>query len=110
MTATVTTSRIEYENAPEGKTVTVLTSDLPVTLRGTSADVNAVTPEDVILLADLRDVSSASGSYTVPVEVRVDTNGDVGVVGTYQIRITISDIVEDEEPGIGDENDTDSNG
>ena len=110
VTATVTTSRIEYENAPEGKTVTVLTSDLPVTLRGTSADVNAVTPEDVILLADLRDVSSASGSYTVPVEVRVDTNGDVGVVGTYQIRITISDIVEDEEPGIGDENDTDSNG
>ena len=109
VTATVTTSRIEYENAPEGKTVTVLTSDLPVTLRGTSADVNAVTPEDVILLADLRDVSSASGSYTVPVEVRVDTNGDVGVVGTYQIRITISDIVEDEEPGIGDENDTDSN-
>ena len=110
VTATVTTSRIEYENAPEGNTVTVLTSDLPVTLRGTSADVNAVTPEDVILLADLRDVSSASGSYTVPVEVRVDTNGDVGVVGTYQIRITISDIVEDEEPGIGDENDTDSNG
>ena len=110
VTATVTTSRIEYENAPEGKTVTVLTSDLPVTLRGTSADVNAVTPEDVILLADLRDVSSASGSYTVPVEVRVDTNGDVGVVGTYQIRITISDIVEDEEPGIGDENDTNSNG
>ena len=110
VTATVTTSRIEYENAPEGKTVTVLTSDLPVTLRGTSADVNAVTPEDVILLADLRDVSSASGSYTVPVEVRVDTYGDVGVVGTYQIRITISDIVEDEEPGIGDENDTDSNG
>ncbi len=110
VTATVTTSRIEYENAPEGKTVTVLTSDLPVTLLGTSADVNAVTPEDVILLADLRDVSSASGSYTVPVEVRVDTNGDVGVVGTYQIRITISDIVEDEEPGIGDENDTDSNG
>lgn len=110
VTATVTTSRIEYENAPEGKTVTVLTSDLPVTLRGTSADVNAVTPEDVILLADLRDVSSASGSYTVPVEVRVDTGGDVGVVGTYQIRITISDIVEDEEPGIGDENDTDSNG
>ena len=110
VTATVTTSRIEYENAPEGKTVTVLTSDLPVMLRGTSADVNAVTPEDVILLADLRDVSSASGSYTVPVEVRVDTNGDVGVVGTYQIRITISDIVEDEEPGIGDENDTDSNG
>ena len=110
VTTTVTTSRIEYENAPEGKTVTVLTSDLPVTLRGTSADVNAVTPEDVILLADLRDVSSASGSYTVPVEVRVDTNGDVGVVGTYQIRITISDIVEDEEPGIGDENDTDSNG
>ena len=40
----------------------------------------------------------------------MDTNGDVGVVGTYQIRITISDIVEDEEPGIGDENDTDSNG
>jgi len=103
-TATLSTSNIEYENAPEGKTVTVLTSELPVTLRGTSGDVGAVTAEDITVIADLQDVSSASGSYTVPAEIRVNTDGDVGIVGTYQIRITISD----EEP-IGEDDDTNRN-
>lgn len=103
-TATVSSGNIEYENAPEGKTVTVLTSELPITLRGTSGDVAGVTAEDITIAANLQDVSSASGSYTVPVEIRVDTEGDVGVVGTYQIRITISE----EEPPGGEEDDTNS--
>lgn len=100
VTSTLNVSGIEYENIPEGKTVTSLTGEVPVTLRGTSGDVGAVTPDDVVIVADLRDVGSASGSYTVPVTVRVDTAGDVGVVGSYQIRITVSDQEPpEEEPG-----------
>ena len=108
-TDTVDTSRIEYENAPEGKHVTVLTSDLNVTIRGTGEDVSAVTPENVVILADLRTISSASGNYTVPVDVRINTGGDVGVVGEYQIKIAVSDITNSDESNSGDENDTNSN-
>jgi len=90
-TRTVTVSSVVYQNEPEGKTVTSLTTGVPVVLRGTTADVEAVTGEDIRLVADLSTVSSAGGSYTVPVEVEVDTGGDIGVIGNYQIKVTIED-------------------
>ncbi|MDY3282383.1 CdaR family protein [Dysosmobacter sp.] len=105
---TLTTGQIAYENPPEGKEISILTNQIQVTLRGTSVDVGALTPEDVTVVADLRDVSSASGSYTVPAEVRLNSDGDIGVIGSYQIRINISDPVvpeEPEEPETGGEED-----
>jgi YbbR-like protein. len=89
--ASLTATKFECTNAPDGKTVTVLTSELPITLRGKKADVAAVTPEEVTVVADLKDVSSASGSYTVPATVKISTDGDVGAVGTYQVQVKISD-------------------
>lgn len=90
MTLSVLAGHFTSENGPEGKTVTVLTTEMPVILRGTSADVGAVLPDDVTVAADLTDVSAASGSYTVPAIVTISTDGDVGVVGEYQVRVTIS--------------------
>lgn len=90
-TRTVTVDSVIYENKPEGKVVTSLTTGVPVVLRGTSGDVEAVTEEDIHLVADLSSVSSAGGSYTVPVEARIDTDGDIGVIGNYQIKVTIED-------------------
>jgi YbbR domain-containing protein len=95
-TATATATRFEAENVPDGKTVTILTTELPVRLRGTTADVSLVTDEDLTVVADLTDVSSASGSYTVPATIRIDSGGDVGAVGSYQVKITISDGTEEE--------------
>jgi len=85
------TTNITCSNQPEGKTVAVLTEELAVTLRGTTPDLDAVLPGDVSAIADLTDVSSANGSYTVPVDIRVNTGGNLGIVGEYQIKITISD-------------------
>ena len=79
------------ENVPEGKTVTVLTTELPVSLRGTAADVASVTAEDITVTADLTDILAAGGSYTVPAKVSVSNGADVGVVGEYQVKITISE-------------------
>ncbi|MCI2057159.1 MAG: CdaR family protein, partial [Oscillibacter sp.] len=89
--ATIEATQFETENVPEGKSVTVLTSELDVTIRGTSVDVAAVTADYLTVVADLKDVSSASGSYTVPATIRIDSGGDVGVVGTYQVKVNISD-------------------
>ncbi len=99
---TVTVDEVRYENIPEGKKVTILTTSVPVVLRGVTADVEAITQEDIRLVADLSTVSSASGSYTVPVEVRLDTQGDIGIIGNYQIKVTIDD-QEPEAPDTGTE-------
>lgn len=90
-TNTIRATKFTCENELEGKNVTVLTTELPVILRGTEADISAVAPDDVTVVADLSAVSAASGSYTVPATVQINTSGDVGVKGTYQVRVTISE-------------------
>lgn len=87
----LTATNFQCVNVPDGRTVTVLTTELPVTIRGTAEDVAAVTPDDLTVVADLQDVSSASGTYTVSADVQVATGGNIGVIGTYQITVTISD-------------------
>ena len=94
----ITTEQIEYENAPEGKEIDILTSRAQVTLRGTSGDVWSLTPEDVTLVADLQGVSSASGSYTVPAEVRLNSDGDIGIIGEYQVKVNIREPVDPDAP------------
>lgn len=100
MTAsTVDAVNFTCENVPEGKTVTILTTELPVSLRGTAADVVSVNPDNITVVADLTDVIEASGSYTVPARVVIDNGADVGIQGEYQVRVTISeDTGQTEEP------------
>lgn len=88
-TSTLNVKNIQCENIPDGKKVTVLTDELTVKLRGKSEDLKAVTADNIEITADLSDVTSASGSYTVPATVKVNADGDIGVVGSYQIKITI---------------------
>ena len=96
---TVSTGNIEYINLADGKSATVLTEALEVTIFGTSADVGAVTADDITVLADLTDFSGAAGTYTVPAEIRVN-GGDIGVSGgPYQVRVTITDQTPEENPG-----------
>jgi YbbR domain-containing protein len=89
--ADLVATKFQCENEPAGKTVEILTTELSVKLRGTAADIAAVRPEDLTVTADLNNVGSASGSYTVPAQVQVETAGNVGVIGSYQIKITISE-------------------
>lgn len=96
--AEVTATRFDTVNVPEGKTVRILTEELPVTIFGTSADVGAVSEEDITVTADLSDYSGASGTYTVPATVQIGTDGDVGVSGTYQVQVTIQEQTELEQP------------
>ena len=74
----VEVDQFQCENVPEGKTAQVVTNQMTVKIFGTEADVAAVTAEDITLVADLSDFSAASGSYTVPVTVKINTSGDVG--------------------------------
>lgn len=91
MTTKITTKNIVCTNEPSDKKVSILTNELRVQLRGKTSDLKALTADDIKVTVDLSDISSASGSYTVPATITINTKGDVGVIGNYQIKITILD-------------------
>ena len=110
---TVTATNFILENAPEDRTVDLLTEQLAVSIFGTSGNVEAITGDDILVTVDLADFGSAVGTYTVPAEVTV-LGRDVGVSGgPYRVRVTISeqtadqpaepDVPAGENPDTGDE-------
>lgn len=96
--ASVVTDRIQYENAAEGRRVDVLTPQIVVSVFGTEADVAAITGENITLVADLSDYGSALGSYAIPAKVEIDSGGDIGVTGEYEIQVTIREPGDEPEP------------
>ena len=80
--------KFSYENFSGDHTVSILTSSLLVTLRGTAGDITAVTGDDVHVIADLSGISADSGSYTVPARISV-TGYDLGAVGSYEVTVHI---------------------
>lgn len=87
-TLDVEATRFSYENLGANRSVSVVTSTLPVKLRGTSEEIAKVTAKDVCVVADLGDIADASGTYTVPARIQVD-ECDVGAVGTYAVTVRI---------------------
>ena len=55
-------------------------------------------PGDILVVADLSDYSSASGTYTVPATVRLTNGADLGVIGEYQVQARIREASLEEEP------------
>ncbi len=91
-----TATDFQAQNVPDGKSVTILTDELTVRIRGTAADVASVRDDDITVLADLREISGASGTYTVPAEILINTGADVGGVGTYQVTVNLSGSTEED--------------
>ena len=87
-TVQVDATQFGYENFSADREVSIVTSTLSVTLRGMRENIDALTPEQVRVVADLSDVSDASGSYTVPAHVYVD-GLDLGAVGDYEVTVHI---------------------
>ena len=87
ISAVLTTTNFSLRNEPEGKDVSLLTEALSVTVFGTSGDVASLSGDDLEVIVDLSDFGSAAGGYTV----RVKNGTDVGVSGSYQVRVNIQD-------------------
>jgi len=86
---TVDAVQFGYENLTSDREVTVVTSTLPVTLRGTSEALEQVNEENLRVVADLTNVSDADGVYTVPANIYVD-GLDIGAVGSYQVTVRLT--------------------
>ncbi len=91
-TRSVTVTNFDYQNfnSEEERIVEVVTSSLDVTLRGSAELLEALDPSQVVAVADLTDVSNASGTYTVPAIIRVEGDPDFGVTESYQLTVRIS--------------------
>ncbi|MBQ7567106.1 MAG: hypothetical protein IJT18_08290 [Oscillospiraceae bacterium] len=103
-TASRTVTDFDYANFVEDeRIVEVVTSSLNIVLRGARETLEEISAEDITALADLTDVANASGTYTVPADIRIAGDPDVGFPETYQLTVRIStpaeEALETEETG-----------
>ena len=97
--ASIPTNQFRCLNLPAGRIVDVMTEQVYVQVFGTSEDVGSLTGENITITADLSAFGSALGTYTVPAAIECDSDGDIGITGTYEIRVTIRDPLEELEDG-----------
>ena len=77
--------------------ITVLTSSMPVTLRGARDTLDALSAGRIRISADLSNISGAHGNYTVPALIEISGDPDVGVIGSYEVTVHVGEL-EPEEP------------
>lgn len=83
-------NNISFINKPSGYQANMVTQSCSVQIRGTQEAVEAVTSSQLRIVADLSEVELATGNQTIPVKVYLDGSSDVGVVGDYNIVISIT--------------------
>ena len=89
-TRSMTITGFDYENfGEEDRTVEVVTSSLNVTLRGPQEQLEALSASQVKAVADLSGVANASGTYTVPANIRIEGDPDIGTTQSYQLTVRI---------------------
>lgn len=93
-TSTLNATRFEVSGLSAGQSSSVITTSLPVTLRGVAGELASVGSENLIVTADLSGISAKAGVYTVPATVHTDGDADVGVVGEYEVTVRIEDIAQ----------------
>ncbi len=89
-TRTLEVDNIEIINIPVGYSADKVTTSRSVQIRGSQEAVDAVVSSQLRIVADLKDITATTGSQTVPVKVYLDGSSDVGVVGDYNIVISIA--------------------
>ena len=89
-TKNFTVTNIQCRGVSEGYEADVLSRALTVRLRGTAAQLAAVSESDLVAVADLSNAELATGSNIVNVRIQVDGSLDVGAVGgPYTITVDI---------------------
>ena len=88
-TKSVDVTNIQLTNAPEGFRAEQVTQSRMVLVRGLQEDLDTIAPHQLRIVADLSDTPVASGTYKVMVKVYLDSNGQVGVVGNYDVVVSL---------------------
>ena len=90
VTKTLEVTSFSLQNVPEGFKATIQTKSLYVVVRGTEEELARISTSNLRVVADLSDVYTAAGQYTVNAIIYFDSIGGSGVVGTdYQLAIRL---------------------
>ena len=87
----LTATSIEFDKLPSGLYATAPDGGLTVRLWGLSEEIEAVTAENLRVIADMSAVTG-QGTVTVPVTVTISGFNDVTVRGTYELTVTVTDV------------------
>ncbi len=90
--STFTATQFNILNRPDIYTATMVTESLNVTLRGTEAALAEITAEDIIVVVDLSQIdftSGSTGAVTVGAEIYVNSDDNVGAVGSYNVVVDV---------------------
>jgi YbbR domain-containing protein len=93
-TVQLSATNIQATNVPEGYDAALITQSLDVIIRGEPEDVDPerLQPSNIRVVADLSELGSTSGTYTVTARVYVDGDfGDVGAIGEYRVTVALSE-------------------
>ena len=88
----LTATSIEFDKLPSGLYAIAPDGGLTVRLWGLSEEIEAVTAENLRVIADMSAVTG-QGTVTVPVTVTISGFNDVTVRGTYELTVTVTDVV-----------------
>ena len=90
---TVEVTNIDCISPPDGWAAKALTQMVEVEVRGSQELLDAVTPDNIRVVADLKDINQAAGQYTVTANVYLDSVGtrdQIDVVGRdYKIVVSL---------------------
>lgn len=89
-TRSFTVGNLSFINEPPDKTVSVVTNEVEVVLRGPAEELETIEDFNIRIVGDMSDVTASNGNYAIPAEVYVDGNDKVGAIGAYQITVRIS--------------------
>lgn len=87
---TVEVSRFIQRGLPAGMEADLLTKALTVELRGSAAQIEAVTEEDLVVTVDLSNARPGTDTYKATVTITNSSLVDLGTVGSYTVSVTVS--------------------
>ena len=87
----LTATSIEFDKLPSGLYAIAPDGGLTVRLWGLSEEIEAVTAENLRVIADMSAVTG-QGTVTVPVTVTIGGFNDVTVRDTYELTVTVTDV------------------
>lgn len=82
-------TNISTINVPSGRTASVITENVEVTLRGTADVLDKVKPNNIRVVADLSELGTTSGVFEPAAKVYVDGFTGVGAVGDYRVYVRL---------------------
>lgn len=81
---------IEMVNVPEGMEVELITTSLPIKVRGPSAQIDKLTPEDIVATVDFSNAEPGTATYRATVRFS-EAFADVGALKTISVSATVQE-------------------